>query len=135
MRPTWDQYGLKLAQVAAIRAACTRRQVGAVILSTDHRVVSCGYNGVTSGETHCTDGGCPRGLLSYDECPELGSYANCNGRHAEPNAIDNAMTSVEGYTIYVTRAPCTDCFQLIRDAGIARVVYVDEEGRIYDYAV
>lgn len=49
IRLTRDEYGLSLAQAAAGRADCTRRQVGAVIVAEDGSVVSRGYNGLASG--------------------------------------------------------------------------------------
>lgn len=114
-----------LAQAARLRAACSRRQVGAAILDAEHDTVSTGYNGVPAGDTNCSDGGCPRGLLSYDDCPAYGSYGNCVGRHAEHNAIRSAHKrgiDLTGTTIYVTHDPCADCAERIVRAGIERVI-------------
>ncbi len=125
VRPTWDEYGMIIAQAVLTRAACSRRQVGAVILDAEHRVVATGYNGVLAGETNCSDGGCPRGLLSYTERPAYGSYSDCRGRHAEHNAIQTAQDRgmhLTGTTIYVTHDPCADCTDKIMRAGIIRVV-------------
>jgi len=124
-RPTWDEYGEMFAKVAATRAACSRRQVGAAIMDQRHDIVGTGYNGVAAGRLNCSDGGCPRGLLSYDECPAYGGYSNCEGYHAEDNAIWHAQTrrvDLTGCTIYVTHDPCTDCAALIEQAGITRVI-------------
>ena len=60
-RPSWDDWGLGLAQAVSARADCTRRKVGAVIVDKDHRVVSTGYNGSPPGGPSCLAGGCPRG--------------------------------------------------------------------------
>lgn len=60
-RPDWHEYGLNLARAAATRGDCTRRQVGAVILDAQHRVVSVGYNGSYPGGPSCLGGDCPRG--------------------------------------------------------------------------
>lgn len=60
-RPDWHEYGLNLARAAATRGDCTRRQVGAVILDAQHRVVSVGYNGSYPGGPSCLEGQCPRG--------------------------------------------------------------------------
>lgn len=127
-RPTWDEYGLLLATAAASRAACNRSQVGAAVLDQAHRVVSCGYNGVPAGELNCSDGGCPRGQLSYEQLPPLGDYSNCRGSHAEKNAIDYAAAEAcRGSTIYITRSPCDECLTLIRRSGISRVVTPEGE--------
>lgn len=55
-RPTWDETWLGIARVVAARAACTRSQVGAILV-VDNRHTWLGYNGVPAGEIHCTDGG------------------------------------------------------------------------------
>lgn len=128
-RQSWDSYFTVLAEYVASRAACTRRQVGAVIVDPQHRIVSTGYNGTPAGAVHCTDGGCPRGRLTYEELPAGGSYANCCGVHAEANAIAQAESKscpTNGATIFVTHAPCDDCAAMIERAGISRTVYPKE---------
>lgn len=54
MRPTWDQYFLNIASLAATRSPCLRRQVGAVI-EKDHQVLAVGYNGPPAGFAHCVE--------------------------------------------------------------------------------
>lgn len=127
-RPSWDEYGMILAQAAKSRAACTRRQVGAAILNQDHRCIGLGYNGTPTGDINCTDGGCPRGRLTYDECPAYGSYSNCKGKHAEVNAIEDAVRrgqDLRGATLYVTYAPCAGCEIAMHEAGITNVHHPD----------
>lgn len=121
-RPSWDEYFLNLAKAVSERADCTRRKVGAVIVSTDHRVVEVGYNGAPSGEPGCLSGACPRGLLSFDERPAYGTYEDCIAIHAEANAIVLAGRTARYGTIYVTDWPCDGCFRLIRAVGIVRIV-------------
>ncbi len=61
-----DDYGLTVARAVAARADCTRRQVGAVIMDDEGRIVSTGYNGAPAGEPGCASAGaCPRGQLAY----------------------------------------------------------------------
>lgn len=60
IRPGWDEYFLKIAEAVALRANCTRRKAGAVIVK-HRRIVSTGYNGAPAGEPGCLDGHCPRG--------------------------------------------------------------------------
>ena len=128
MRPTWDEYFLALADTASRRAACNRRQVGAILVDPYNRVRSVGYNGVEAEELHCTDGGCPRGQLSYDECPPLGSYSNCTGKHAERNARDAIRHEwMIGYTMYITREPCEECFQMMNDEGLDKAIWPEGE--------
>lgn len=116
---------MMFAQTAAARAACSRRQVGAALMDENHAIVATGYNGVPAGRLNCSDGGCPRGRLTYDECPAYGGYDNCEGWHAERNCIYYAeMRGVDltGCTLGVTHDPCDDCTALIAEKGVLRVV-------------
>lgn len=128
-RPSWDEWALGIAEAVAKRADCTRRQVGAVILDTDHRVVSTGYNGAPKGKYGCLSAGaCPRGKLSYNEVPAGSSYeagaGSCIAVHAEANAIIHGdWSAMQGGTIYVTDEPCDGCRKLILGAGLKHIVY------------
>jgi dCMP deaminase len=57
LRPTWDQYFMQLASLAAQRSNCMKRRVGCVIVR-DRRVISTGYNGTPRNITNCNEGGC-----------------------------------------------------------------------------
>ncbi|USH44620.1 deoxycytidylate deaminase [Streptomyces phage BroPlease] len=134
MRPSWDEWALGLAQAVSTRADCTRAQVGAVILSRKHRVIGLGYNGLPPGLPGCaTEGNCPRGLLSVEECERDSNYANCAATHAERNAIEDVLDKgipayeLQAATLYATRKPCPACTTLIASAGIRRVVVLGEE--------
>jgi len=134
-RITMDDYGLELAAVVAKRAACTRRQVGAVIIGEDKRILATGYNGTEPGAVECSDGGCPRGMS--DEPIHLVSLGNnghkvpCIAQHAEWNAVRHflrmksetqARYVLRASTIYITCAPCPDCEALCKNYGL-RVVW------------
>lgn len=124
-RPDWDHYFAEIANVVALRADCRRRQVGAVIVDTNHRILSTGYNGAPAGQPGCIEGACPRGLMSYNQISALSAYDNCISIHAEPNALLYARTSLVGATMYVTCKPCNDCAKLIAGSGIVRTVFPD----------
>lgn len=122
-RPDWDTYFLDIAATVAQRAACTRSRVGAVLVK-DNRIVSTGYNGAPAGEVHCTDGGCPRGQLGYDELPPNSEYSNCIALHAEVNCLAYSRDEARGGTMYLTRAPCDWCAKVMKAFGIERVVHL-----------
>ena len=52
VRPSFDTYFLRLAEVAASRSNCMKSGIGAVI-AKDSRVISTGYNGTPGGLTNC----------------------------------------------------------------------------------
>ena len=122
-RPGWDEYFTEIAEVVSLRADCRRREVGAVIVDANHRIVSTGYNGAPSGDAGCLAGHCPRGLMTRDEAAPLSAYDNCIAIHAEANALLYARVPLVGATIYVTCRPCKDCAKLIAGAGIVRTVF------------
>ncbi len=114
IRPTWDQYFLKIAETVATRATCDRLHVGAV-LARNKVILATGYNGAPRGLKHCDDAG-----------HELVDGHCVRTIHAEANAIVHAAkhgTNIDGATIYLTNSPCYDCFKMIVNAGIKRVVY------------
>ena len=135
MRITMDDYGLKLADVVKLRAACTRRQVGAVIIDDTKRIVATGYNGTERGAVECVDGGCPRGAFTHEQIPpglgNDGHGVKCIAQHAEKNAIDWVLLTNTEYaaayilrssTLYISCSPCPDCEALAQQYGL-RVVW------------
>ena len=78
-------------------------------------IISDGYNGTPAGSENC--------------CEDSEGRTLWHVLHAEANAILNlarSTQSAEGATLYITLSPCKDCSKLILQAGIKRVVYVDE---------
>ena len=121
-RPGWDEYFMKMAQVASLRSNCVKRKVAAVIVR-DRRLISTGYNGTPRGTKNCYEGGCPR-------CNRLATSGTkleeCLCSHGEENAITQAAyhgVSVSGATIYTTFAPCLMCTKMVINAGLHEVVY------------
>ena len=57
LRPSWDQYFMELASLAAQRSNCMKRRVGCVLVR-DSRVISTGYNGTPRNLKNCNEGGC-----------------------------------------------------------------------------
>lgn len=129
-RLSWDEYFMKMAELAATRSTCLRRHVGAVIVKDKH-VIATGYNGAPKHLEHCEEkGGCLRTKLNI---PSGTRHELCRAIHAEQNAIIQAATtaqSVEGATIYITHQPCIICAKMIINAGIKKIIiregYPDE---------
>ena len=57
LRPSWDQYFMQLASLAARRSNCMKRRVGCVLVR-EKRVISTGYNGTPRNLKNCNEGGC-----------------------------------------------------------------------------
>jgi dCMP deaminase len=114
-RPSWHEYFIEMARLAATRATCPRRRVGAV-LTRHNQILATGYNGAVRGGVHCDDVGC---LMVDGHCVRT--------VHAEANAIIqcavNGVSSV-GATIYCTDFPCINCAKTLVQAGVAHVIYL-----------
>ncbi len=110
----FDKHYLEMAAIWAKNSYCKRRQVGALIVK-DGIIISDGFNGTPSGfENNCED-----------ENDRTKPYV----LHAEANAITKVAKSGNSScnaTLYVTTSPCIECAKLIIQAGISRVVYVNE---------
>ncbi len=122
LRPSWDEYFMGIAKVAALRSNCIKRKVAAVIVR-DKRIVSTGYNGTPRGTKNCFEGGCPRCNSLADSGTRLDE---CLCSHAEENAITQAAyhgVSVKEGSLYTTFAPCLMCTKMIINGGISEVVY------------
>ena len=108
-----DSRYLRMARIWSENSYCFRRKVGALIVK-DKMIISDGYNGTPSNfENICED----------DE-NKTKPYV----LHAEANAITKIArsgNSSEGSTLYVTDSPCLECSKLIIQAGIKRVVFLN----------
>ena len=122
-RPSWDEYFLILAKVAATRSTCLSRPIGAVIV-LNKQVLTTGYNGSMPGMANCSDEGrCFRRCMNVPDA-EKNHYAR--NVHAEANAIARAARKgigIQGASLYVTLFPCYTCLKLLVAAGIKELVY------------
>ena len=87
MRKSWDRYFMDMAKVAASRSTCLRRQVGAVAVSPDNRILGTGYNGALPGTPHCEETGCLRQQMNI---PSGERQEICRAQHAEANICNIA---------------------------------------------
>lgn len=113
----WDKIFMRIAKVIASKSWCLKNHVGCVIVDTENRVISIGYNGTPYMIPHCTT--CLRVGVKSGTQSEL-----CRGVHAEQNALTFAnRRELVGATIYVTNLPCMNCARMIANSGIRKVVY------------
>lgn len=120
MRPNWDHYFMRLADLASQRSNCMKRRVGAVIVQ-DCKVVATGYNGTPRNLKNCSEGGCPR-CNGNVKCGL--SLDSCICMHGEENAILEAGAGrCKGATIYSTSTPCLGCTKKLIQVGIRRVIF------------
>mgnify|MGYP003304155349 CR=1 FL=1 len=114
MQEKWDRRFLRLAQEISSWSKDPSKQIGAVAVNSDRRILATGYNGF------------PKGI---EDTPER--YANRTIKydlvvHAEMNCIYNATfngISLKDSTLYVWGLPvCHDCAKGLIQVGIKRVV-------------
>ncbi len=110
----YDKTYLKMALEWAKLSHCSRMKVGALIVKDD-MIISDGYNGTPTG---------------FDNQCELDpDTTHWYVIHGEANAILKCARngqSCQDATLYLTHSPCKDCSKLILQAGIKRLVYLDE---------
>jgi dCMP deaminase len=130
-RKSWDEYFLDLAYMAATRATCPRRYVGAV-LTKYKKVLGTAYNGSPSHTPSCLEDGCmlvsnyePQPSASPTEEPSLVMKQHCiRTIHAEQNLmLFTDRSDREGASVYVTDQPCWTCANTLANSGITEIVY------------
>ncbi|MEG1554108.1 MAG: dCMP deaminase family protein [Rikenellaceae bacterium] len=110
---------IRMAQIWSENSYCQRRKVGALIVK-DQMIISDGYNGTPKGFENICEEDAAAGDIGKTKAYVL---------HAEANAITKVAKSNNnslGATLYITTSPCMECSKLIIQAGITRVVYMDE---------
>jgi dCMP deaminase len=118
---------MNIATQVATRSTCSRKHVGAVI-ERDKIILATGYNGSLRGAAHCDDVG---HLMEEGHCVRT--------VHAEANAIVQAARNgvrVEKAAIYVTASPCFNCFKLIANSGITRIIFGEfyRDEKIFEFS-
>ena len=127
---SWDEYFMSIAKLSSLRSKDPSTQVGACIVSKDHRILSIGYNGA------------PNGFEDRD-FPWAREGDNLNTKyfyvcHAEMNAILNYRgdrQNLIGATIYVDLFPCNECSKLIIQSGIKHIVYLCDKYKDTDAVI
>ncbi len=106
----WDDYFVLLCIVIAQRSKDPRSKHGSIIVNSNNKIISTGYNGYPSKVNESMLPG-----LDTD-----GKYDYII--HSEMNSLLFAGQDVRGCTIYVSGFPCRNCFKHIIQSGIKRIV-------------
>ena len=106
-----DSTYLQIAENISKLSKDPNTKVGVVILSSDQRQISIGYNGFVSGIEETDE---------KWERPIKYEYVI----HAELNALLFCPFDRRNSTLYSTHQPCHKCLQYIIQTGIKRVVYL-----------
>lgn len=119
-RISWpDEYMLQ-AVIASWRSSDPSTQVGAAIVDPETKtVISTGYNGW------------PRGISNYLLPWDKDAKSRLDNKyayvvHAEKNAIVNAGRPINGCHLFVTIAPCNECMKDIIQAGLRKIIYLED---------
>ena len=140
MRPSRDEWAMKLALLTAQRATCCRRQVGCVLLNARGHVLATGYNGVAAGQPHCNEKTWEAEWTGFDmvsvedfhhacagaTAPSGTNLDGCQAIHAEQNALLQCRDIYQIHTAYVTASPCVTCTKLLLNTSCERIVFVEE---------
>lgn len=107
------KYLMKIAAITSERSTCPKKSVGAA-LALDGRIIATGYNGVLPKANHSE--GIDKDGITHTVHAEANIIAFCakNGI-----ATDKAI-------LFTTLSPCEKCAELIIQAGIDGVVYLEE---------
>ncbi len=118
---------MRIAVDVATRSTCDRKHVGAVIVR-ERNILSTGYNGSIAGMPHCDDVG---HMMDNGHCIAT--------IHAEANAIIQAAKNgvmINNASIYTTASPCWNCFKIIVNSGMKRILFGEfyRDDRIFSVA-
>lgn len=125
-RLSWDEYFLGIMDAVAQRATCDRGKSGCVIVRDKH-ILATGYVGAPAGVEHCDDAG-HEFVQSIGENGKQSQHC-VRTTHAEQNAIVHAARfgiALQGATLYCKMTPCYACTKMIINAGIKRVVALND---------
>lgn len=111
--PSWDEYFMQMCNVVKIRSRDPKKQVGAILVSSDNRIISTGYNALKKGSNDDID-------WSNRELVHLLVL------HAEVNCLLYATSKFENTTLYSTLSPCSHCIKLIASSGVKKIIFQDK---------
>ena len=119
-RPTWNDYFMGFAYLAATRSHDAETQVGCVLVS-DKKIISIGYNGFCSG-------------VNDHNLPVKRPHKYPYIVHAEENAISNMVIRPSSAIAYITHMPCYRCAKLLWQNSV-RKWYVSDGRHVHGHTL
>jgi dCMP deaminase len=111
-RISWEEYAIKIAEVASMRSEDIYTKVGACALNNENRVIGVAYNGLASKKVVCSE--------FWDDRDKRRPFMI----HAESNLL-SLFSRGECKLLACTLLPCSSCATLIAAHQIQEVVYRD----------
>lgn len=118
--PSWSEYFIKMCDVVKLRSKDPEKQVGAILVSNDNRIISSGYNGLKKGVDDNID---------WSNRELVHSLV----LHAEVNCLLYATSKFENTTLYSTLSPCKNCIKLIASSGVKKIIYQKKYKEFEDF--
>lgn len=126
LRPSWDEYFMKITEMVGSRGSCDRGRAGCVI-TRDNRIIATGYVGSPIGLSHCDEVGHEMHTVTHEDGA---TSRHCiRTTHAEQNAICEAARmgiAINDGTLYCKMTPCYTCAKMVINAGIKKVVCAED---------
>ena len=111
----------------AKKSPCLSRHFGAVLVNSENRIISVGYNRPVFAAMICEE--CPR---KKNQFPSGKGLFMCPAVHAEIICLLLATAKIENSTLYVSGCiPCKSCLSALILSGVSEIVceeliYYDE---------
>ncbi len=151
MRPTINEYFIKLTKLVSSRSTCIRRSVGCVLVNNKNHILATGYNGGAAGQPHCnaiTGFNFVNGIIIWktkqlagqetgredvfgNTCVGANSESGtdlhmCKAIHAEQNALLQYRNINEIETAYCSTKPCIMCIKLLLNTSCKVIIYEED---------
>lgn len=108
----WKEYYINIAEQVSKKSKDPSSKVGAIIVDSDNRIVSTGYNGFIAG--------CNEEKMSWQRPDKYFLVV-----HAEMNALIYAKKDLKDCKVFTTFGPCDNCLKHMLQAGIREIYYQD----------
>jgi deoxycytidylate deaminase len=119
-KPDWNTTFVSMAVALSMRSSDPQgTRHGAVITDQNHRILSCGYNGMISGLDDL--------LFETDRPTKLMTYL-----HAEENAMIFCNTDMNNSFCFITGFPCVRCARGLIQKGCVKIVYGARQSTMVD---